>query len=89
MTKTPTMQAMYGTRIGHICKDCIHLRTWSFGKRKVYKCELWLKHFTGNSSASDIRLKNVACGKFDLSEEAQKKIDCETSFEKFFTDLKH
>lgn len=62
--KTKTMQEMFGTTNGKICKTCKHCyarrqsRTW-------YKCELWDNCFRGISEASDIRLKNPACGKYE------------------------
>ena len=63
--KTPTMQEMFGKVEGKTCRECIYCigyrqaKTW-------YKCKLWTKYFpTGHSKASDIRLKNSACGKFE------------------------
>ncbi len=65
--KTKTMQEMFGTKDGLTCKTCKHLycRRQS---RKWYKCELWDDYFRGISEASDIRLKNQACGKYDHNE---------------------
>lgn len=65
--KIKTMQEMNGTITGKICRDCKHCyakrmsRTW-------YKCELWDVFFRGSSEASDIRLKNQACGKYEEAE---------------------
>lgn len=62
--KTKTMQEMFGTIEGLTCKTCKHVycrrqsRTW-------YKCEIWDDYFRGISEASDIRLKNQACGKYE------------------------
>lgn len=61
--KIKTMQEMFGVVEGK-CKDCIHCyrcrmaNTW-------FKCEIWDNYFRGSSAASDIRLKNQACGKFE------------------------
>lgn len=63
--KTPTMQEMYGVTEGRTCGECVHC--YGYRQSRVwYKCELWLKFFPGHghSAASDIRLKNPACGKF-------------------------
>lgn len=65
--KTPTMQEMFGTIEGKTCKSCKHCFGYTQSKT-WYKCELWLRlafpgH--GHSSASDIRLKNPACGKYE------------------------
>ena len=64
--KTPTMQEMYETVEGHTCRECAHCFVYR-QSRAWYKCELWLKFFPGHghSAASDIRLKNPACGKFE------------------------
>lgn len=62
--KTKTMQEMYGTKQGKTCKTCVHL----YARRQSatwYKCELWDDFFRGCSAASDIRLKNTACGKYE------------------------
>lgn len=65
--KTPTMQQMFGTIEGKTCKSCKHCFGYTQSKT-WYKCELWLRlafpgH--GHSEASDIRLKNPACGKYE------------------------
>lgn len=64
--KTPTMQEMFGTTEGKTCKDCANCYAYS-QSRTWYKCSIWLKlFFRGqHSAASDIRLKNPACGKFE------------------------
>lgn len=55
--KFKTMQELYGTLDGVKCKDCKHCICWSY-----YKCELWRM---SSCSATDIRLKNTACRKFE------------------------
>lgn len=62
--KTKTMQEMYGTIDGLTCKTCKHLY-YRQQSRKWYKCEIWDDYFRGRSEASDIRLKNQACGKYE------------------------
>lgn len=64
--KTPTMQEMYGLTDGRTCGECTHCVAHE-ANRRWYKCKLWLRFFPGggNSAATDIRLKNMACGKFE------------------------
>lgn len=64
--KTPTMQEMFGTVENRTCGTCAHCIGYR-QSRVWYKCELWLKHFSGggHSAASDIRLKNPACGRWE------------------------
>lgn len=59
--KFKTMQQLYGTKEGFTCKTCEHVvrNQWN---RVYYKCELWKM---SNSTATDIRLKNTACGKYE------------------------
>lgn len=60
-----TMQQIYGYTCGRRCKECKHL-TYHKGVRKTYyKCDLW---FMNHSAATDIRLKNPACGEFEEAE---------------------
>lgn len=61
--KTKTMQEMYGEIKGKTCKTCKHCECWGYN-RNYYKCILWMHFFNGRSAASDIRLKNIACGKY-------------------------
>jgi len=59
--KFKTMQQIHGTNNNEICKTCIHAKSIEFAK-VYWKCELWkLSH----SSATDIRLKNTACGRWE------------------------
>ena len=64
--KTPTMQELFGVIEGKTCKTCDHC--FGYQQSRVwYKCELWLElcfPHGGHSEASDIRLKNQACGKY-------------------------
>ena len=59
--KYRTMQQMYGIKEGVTCKTCKHAvrhcqsKTW-------YKCALWVQ---SHSEATDIRLKDVACNKYE------------------------
>lgn len=64
LRKTPTMQEMYGVIEGKQCRTCKHLYYYR-QSAKWYKCELWDAFFRGHSAASDIRLKNQACGKYE------------------------
>lgn len=59
--KYKTMQQLHGEFIGKKCGDCVHCLKVRYHRKTYYKCELW--HIS-NSEATDIRLKNVACGKF-------------------------
>lgn len=63
--KYKTMQEIYGYKEGHICKDCKHCIRHRWDKN-YYKCELW---YQSHSTATDIRLKNKACGKWEASHE--------------------
>ena len=45
---------------GHTCKECKHLDVYG-NSRNYYKCEL----FATCSSATDIRLKDMACRYFE------------------------
>ena len=72
--KTPTMQEMFGlNEDGKTCKTCKHCEAWCNrnGHRTWYKCAIWLRWFEGHSSASDIRLKNKACKKYEEQENWQ------------------
>ena len=62
--KTPTMQMMFGETDGKTCKTCKHC-TGHKMNRTFYKCDLWQHYFRGMSAASDIRLKDRACGKYE------------------------
>ncbi len=60
--KYKTMQRIYGTTEGKTCKTCRHLLRQHWNKRNYYKCELW---YISSSEATDIRLKNQACGRYE------------------------
>lgn len=60
--KYTTMQERYGTLQGKTCKTCKHLVERKYGKT-YYKCDLWV---VSSSEATDIRLKNTACKKYEL-----------------------
>lgn len=57
-----TMQELYGKTAGKTCKSCVHLVCSRWNTRNYYKCELW---YMSNSEATDIRLKNQACGRYE------------------------
>lgn len=59
--KYKTMQELYGVKEGKTCKTCKHCIACGYG-RTYYKCELWIM---SNSAATDIRLKNKACNKWE------------------------
>jgi hypothetical protein len=56
--KYKTMQELHGTKEGFTCKTCEHIYCNQWNK-KYYKCSLW--HIS-HSTATDIRLKDTACG---------------------------
>ena len=61
-----TMQELHGETPGHVCKECTHLVKLQFSKA-YYKCAIWrLSH----STATDIRIKKTACGKFEARQGA-------------------
>lgn len=63
--KTPTMQERYGITEGKTCKTCVHCYDLHYHDYHYKKCDLWDQFFRGSSEASDIRLKNKACGKYE------------------------
>ena len=59
-----TMQELHGIKEGNnTCKTCKHCLRERYHGRTYYKCELW---FISNSAATDIRLKNKACNKYEM-----------------------
>lgn len=61
-----TMQELHGVKEGnHTCKTCEHCVGYHYHGKRYYKCELWI---VSNSEATDIRLKNPACNKYERSE---------------------
>ena len=62
-----TMQELYGIKEGNdTCKTCEHCLRERYHGRTYFKCELW--HIS-NSEATDIRLKNKACNKYEKRSE--------------------
>ena len=62
--RTLTMISMFGLTEGKTCRTCRHCtKVWKF-----YKCDIWNRFFEGRSAASDIRLKNPACGRYEEDE---------------------
>lgn len=57
-----TMQELFGLTRGKTCKTCKHCLKIDYHCKTYYKCELWI---ISNSEATDIRLKNNACGKYE------------------------
>ena len=60
------MQEVYGTLEGKTCKTCKNCICYSYYKKRWYKCQKWI---VSNSSATDIRLKNTACKKYEEDNE--------------------
>lgn len=60
--KYTTMQQLYGITVGKICKTCKHHVCYNYHNKNYHKCELWQ---VSHSAATDIRLKNQACGKYE------------------------
>lgn len=61
--KYKTMQELYGEFKGFNCKGCKHCIKYEDHNRTYYKCELWI---VSNSEATDIKLEDVACKKFEV-----------------------
>lgn len=59
-----TMQEQFGTLDGETCRTCKHL-VYNTLQRRYYKCELW--HIS-SSEATDIRLKQTACKKWEAEQ---------------------
>lgn len=58
-----TMQELHGIKEGNdTCKTCKHCLCERYHGRTYYKCELY---YISNSAATDIRLKNKACKKYE------------------------
>lgn len=60
--KFKTMQEKYGEFKGFQCKGCKHCVKYEYHNKVYYKCELW---YVSNSEATDIRLKDTACFKYE------------------------
>ena len=56
------MQELFGTVSGKTCKTCRHLLIRDYHGRRYFKCELWI---VSDSQATDIRLRDTACGKYE------------------------
>ena len=54
----------------HVCKDCKYLHMVSAGSRNVYKCR---KMGITASTATDIRLKDMACRLFERSDDGEEQ----------------
>lgn len=60
--KRKTMQEIYGTLDCFTCGECKHCICNRWNGRNYYKCELW---YVSSCEATDIRLRNTACRKFE------------------------
>ena len=60
--KRKTMQETYGILDGFTCGQCKHCICNRWNRKNYYKCELWHLSYC---SATDIRLKDKACRKFE------------------------
>lgn len=56
-----TMQELYGEFKGFNCGTCKYCEAHEYNGKTYYKCWKWI---VSNSSATDIRLKDVACKKY-------------------------
>ena len=56
------MQELHGTITGKTCKTCEHLLVRNYHGRIYLKCEMWV---ISNSQATDIRMKDTACGMYE------------------------
>lgn len=57
-----TMREMHGKTEGKTCKSCAHLVCNVWNGKHYYKCGLW---YMSNCAATDIRLKDQACGRYE------------------------
>ena len=64
--KFKTMQQLHDVLEGKTCKTCAHCIRYRYHNKTYYKCELW---YVSNSEATDIRLKHVACKKYQEENE--------------------
>lgn len=55
------MQEKHGKIEGKTCGTCANCVRYRVGNRSVYKCKSWI---ISSSAATDIRLKDVACGMY-------------------------
>ena len=63
----PSMQSIHGIKQGNeTCKTCNHCVCKFHHGKIYYKCALWI---ISHSSATDIRLKNKACNRYEKEKE--------------------
>ena len=55
------MQEIHGKIEGKTCGTCTNCVRYRIGKRSVFKCKSWI---ITSSAATDIRLKDSACGMY-------------------------
>lgn len=60
--KFKTMQEKYGEFKGFQCKGCKHCIRYEYHDKTYFKCDRWI---ISNSEATDIRLKDTACKKYE------------------------
>lgn len=60
--KYRTMQEIYGTINGKTCKTCKYCVKYILGYKGWYKCEKWI---ISSSESTDIRMKDIACKKYE------------------------
>lgn len=61
--KYKTMQELHGIKEGQTCKTCANLVSYKYHGKIYNKCQLWV---ISHSSATDVRIKTVACGKHEV-----------------------
>lgn len=66
--KYKRMQELHGELRGFQCKGCKHCVAYGYN-RTYYKCDLWI---ISNSEATDIRLKDTACKKYEQEKRAER-----------------
>jgi hypothetical protein len=64
----PRMQEKHGYTEGHTCGECGHFERHRYDK-VYFKCGLWVR---SHSAATDIRIKDKACGKWVPGKEVEK-----------------
>ena len=66
--KYKRMQDIHGEFKGFQCKGCKHCIGFVYHNKTYYKCDLWI---ISNSEATDIRLKDTACKKYEQEKRAE------------------
>lgn len=58
LTMKEKFRQRHGYKDGFLCKNCVHFKEYFYHSRHYFKCELLGET---NSTASDVRKKDVAC----------------------------